>query len=122
MTSGSHTPKVVRRDAGAVTVELAGDLDIVSAPALSSCLNDCLSEGCIEMTLDMTRLTFIDSSGLRVLVGVIKQLRSNGGRLILRNPPPIAQQVLGVTGLTPYLEVMTTTDRTAASDSSTEDA
>ena len=121
MTSGSHTPKVVRRDAGAVTVELAGDLDIVSPPALSSCLNDCLSEGCIEMTLDMTRLTFIDSSGLRVLIGVIKQLRPNGGRLIVRNPPPIAQQVLGVTGLTPYLEVVTT-DQTAASDSSTEGA
>ena len=61
MTSGSHPPRVVRPDAGVVTVEVSGEIDIASARALSSCLNDCLSEACIEMTLDMTQVTFIDS-------------------------------------------------------------
>ena len=70
------------------------------------------------MTLDMTQLTFIDSSGLGVLVRVVKQLRADGGRLI-SNPPPIAQEVLGITGLTPYLEVVTA-NQTGASDDSTE--
>jgi anti-sigma B factor antagonist len=117
MTSASRPPRTVRRDAEAVTVEVSGEIDIASAPALSSCLNDCLSEGCIEMTLDMTQLTFIDSNGLEVLVRIIKQLRADGGRLIICNPPPIAQEVLGITGLTPYLEVVTT-DQTGGSDDS----
>jgi hypothetical protein len=41
------------------------------------------------------------------LVGVINQLRADGGRLIIRNPPPLAQDVLGISGLMPYLEIVT---------------
>jgi anti-sigma B factor antagonist len=108
MTSPSHASfKIVDRNATAVTVEITGEVDIGSAPGLRSYLNECLSEGYTEITLDLTRMTFIDSSGLGVLVGVINRLRREDGRLIISNPPPIAVQVLRISGLTPSLEIIT---------------
>jgi anti-sigma B factor antagonist len=83
-------------------------------------MNDCLSEGCTEITLDLTEMTFIDSSGLGVLVSVISQLRRQDGRLILRNPPAIAEQVLHVSGLRSSLEIVAT-DPTGAVDQSADD-
>jgi anti-sigma B factor antagonist len=107
--------QVRRRDGTAMTVDVAGEIDLASAPALRSCLNECLSEGCTYLTLDMTELTFIDSSGLQVLVRVINHLRDNDGRMTLRNPPAIAQKILGITGLTPYLDIVMSdaSDRTS---------
>ena len=121
MTSPSHASfKVLGRAATAVTVEVSGEIDIASAPAMRSHLNDCLAEGYTEITLDLTEMTFIDSSGLGVLVGVMNRLRREGGRLIIRDPPPVAVQVLGVSGLTPSLEIVTT-NPTETRDKSAED-
>jgi anti-sigma B factor antagonist len=108
MTSPSHASfKIVEQDGSAVTIAVSGEIDIASAPALRSYLSERLSEGYTEITLDLTKMTFIDSSGLGVIVGVINRLRLEEGRLIICNPPPIAVQVLSVSGLTPSLEIVT---------------
>jgi anti-sigma B factor antagonist len=98
--------KVVERGGTAITVEVSGEVDVASTPAMRSYLNECLAQGYTEVTLDLTSLTFIDSSGLGVVVGVINQLRHQNGRLIIRNPPPIAVQVLRISGLTSFLEIV----------------
>jgi anti-anti-sigma factor len=107
MTNDNQTTAQVRRhDGTAITVEVAGEIDSASAPVLRSCVLQCLSAGCTDLTLDMTQLTFIDSSGLQVLVRAINLLRDQGGHLTLRNPPVIAERILAITGLTPYLDIM----------------
>lgn len=103
---GAASFKVVERGTATITVEVSGEIDVASTPALRSYLNDCLSQGYTEITLDLTSMSFIDSSGLGVLVGVINQLRQQDGRLIIRNPPPIAVQVLRISGLTSFLEIV----------------
>jgi anti-sigma B factor antagonist len=107
MTSpGQASFNVVERGPASITVAVAGEIDAASAPALRSYLNDCLSEGYTEITLDLTEMTFIDSSGLGVVVGVINQLRKQDGRVIICNPPPIAVQVLRISGLTSFLDIV----------------
>ncbi len=107
MTSPDHASfNVVERGTAAITVAVSGEIDAASAPGLRSYLNERLSEGYTEVTLDLTDMTFIDSSGLGVVVGVINQLRRQEGRLIICNPPPIAVQVLRISGLTSFLEIV----------------
>ena len=98
--------RIVRVEGNQATVYTAGEIDITSAPALRSALTQCLAEGCTELTVDMTDLEFIDSSGLGVLVWALKQLRTREGRLVVRNPPAIAQKILGISGLSPYLDIV----------------
>jgi anti-sigma B factor antagonist len=122
MTSAGHASfHVVDRRPGAVTVAVSGEIDAASAPPFRSYLDECLSEGATEITLDLTELTFIDSTGLTVLVGVINQLRREDGRLIICNPPAIAVQVLRVSGLTSSLEIVAK-DPGETPDQSTDNA
>jgi anti-sigma B factor antagonist len=121
MTSPGHASfQIVEQDGSAVTIAVSGEIDIASAPALRSYLSERVSEGYTEITLDLTKMTFIDSSGLGVIVGVINRLRLEDGRLIICNPPPIAVQVLSVSGLTPSLEIVTR-NPAGALDSPAED-
>lgn len=98
--------QIVQVEGNRATVHTAGEIDITSAPILRSALTQCLAEGCTELTVDMTDLEFIDSSGLGVLVWALKQLRTRDGRLVIRNPPSIAQKILGISGLSPYLDII----------------
>jgi anti-sigma B factor antagonist len=98
--------RIVQVEGARATVYTAGEIDITSAPTLRTALTQCLAEGCTELTVDMTDLEFIDSSGLGVLVWALKQLRTREGRLIVCNAPAIAQKVLGISGLSPYLDIV----------------
>lgn len=78
---------------------LAGDVDLASAPALRLRLNELSEEPPAFIVLDTSELDFIDSTGLGVLVGALRRIRTSGGDLrIAAAPSPIAR-VFAVTGL-----------------------
>lgn len=76
-----------------------GDIDLASAPDFETSLRSALDSSPATITIDLAALTFIDSSGLRVLVSVSKEAESRGTTLGLRNIPRHAQRVLDITGL-----------------------
>ena len=57
----------IDRDGHALVVRVLGDLDIASAPALENSLRHVLKSGAPSIVLDLTGVTFIDPTGLRVL-------------------------------------------------------
>ncbi len=83
-------------DAGHWTLELDGELDLSNADALDGEIR--LAETCAEtITVDLRGLSFIDSSGLYVLLDA--QARSRPvGRLRLRKGPRAVQRVFRLTG------------------------
>ena len=85
-----------------------GDIDLASAPDFESCLRSALDGSPSSITIDLTGLTFIDSSGLRVLVSLSKEAQSRGATLGLRNIPRHAQRVLDITGLSEWFEGQST--------------
>ena len=104
MTESANEPaRIISNTELMATVEASGEIDTATSPLLRSCLAECLYHGCTEITVDMSHLEFIDSSGIQVLVWTLKELRANDGRLIIRNPPSMAQRVLAISGITPYL-------------------
>ena len=60
----------------AVVVTIRGEVDLATAPELESCLQRAFTDGPDGVVLDLEGLTFIDSSGLRVLVALAKDARS----------------------------------------------
>jgi anti-sigma B factor antagonist len=96
---GGFGINVLQVDGGAL-VCLTGELDIATAPRLREELIWPARSGIRAVTVDLARLTFIDSTGLSVLVMAMKRFRHEGGDLALRSPNPAARRVFEVTGLT----------------------
>lgn len=79
-------------------LRLVGDIDSHTAPSLDSALGGLDADG--DVTVDMTEVGFVDSSGLRVLVGQHQRLGSAGHRLVLADPSDAVMRLLDITGLT----------------------
>jgi anti-anti-sigma factor len=82
-----------------VTLELSGDLDVHTAPSLRDRLVGLVAAGQADLVVDLSRLSFIDSTGIGVLVGGLKRCRAQQGDLQIRAANPEILAVLGVTGL-----------------------
>ena len=96
---------MVARGNGRAEVHLIGDLDISTAPLLREGLLEVLADGSGDITVDMARLGFIDSTGLSVLVGAFKRARQSGREMVLRNPQPPARKVLEISGLDTVIRI-----------------
>jgi anti-sigma B factor antagonist len=70
----------VERSNGRVVLRARGELDLSTAPTLEHAL-DTLDGGASEGLLDMSEVTFMDSSGLRLLIIAAEQARDEGRRL-----------------------------------------
>jgi anti-sigma B factor antagonist len=74
--------KYSRRDNGDDTVlEIEGTLDAVTAPDLRSEVDALVNENRKEVTLELSGLRLIDSSGVGVIVSLFKRVRANGGQV-----------------------------------------
>lgn len=82
------------------TIALVGELDPATAPQLDDAIEQVLTEENVErLVLDLSGLTFLDSSGLRVFVTAREAVTSRGGELSLRRPSANTQRLLDITGL-----------------------
>jgi anti-sigma B factor antagonist len=86
-------------------VRLMGELDMGTAPKLREELLRLASGGAQLVTVDLSDLVFIDSTGLSVLITALKRLRQQGGDLALRSPTPGTRRVLEITGLTEVFSI-----------------
>jgi anti-sigma B factor antagonist len=84
-------------DGHRATVELRGEIDIASAAELRECVANCVEGGCSHLTLDTSGVSFLDSTGLRILVETARRL--GAGNLILTDPPRIVRRLIEITGL-----------------------
>ena len=82
-----------------VTLELSGELDVQTAPSLRDRLVGLVAAGQADLVVDLSRLSFIDSTGIGVLIGGLKRCRAQQGDLQIRAANPEILAVLGVTGL-----------------------
>jgi anti-sigma B factor antagonist len=84
---------------GVATVRVVGDLDCHTAPRLRSALVALVADGVREVTVDMSGTSFLDSTGLSVLVGGLKRLREHGGDMVVKSPTSAARKLFELTGL-----------------------
>jgi anti-sigma B factor antagonist len=80
-------------------ISLAGEVDLYTAPELKTQLLEVIGNGAKDVIVDFTDTTFIDSTTLGVLVGGVKRLRPNGGRLSIVCSDRNITKIFEITGL-----------------------
>lgn len=87
-------------------LEVEGELDLYTSPQLRDRLMALSDEGADRIALDLSRVPFMDSSSLGVLVMGLKRLREKGGELALVGPTGSPLKVLALTGLDRVFQIV----------------
>lgn len=104
------------RDAGDhLLVVVRGTVDISTAPQLRQQLVDAVNGGCFRLVLDLSDVDLLDSTGLGVLVGVLKRVRAVGGSLQVVATGEAVTIPLRITGLHKVFKVCSSVDAAVAS-------
>ena len=89
---------VSREDGGGARLRLAGALDLATVPVLESELRTLREAGVRRLILDLSALSFLDSTGLRLIIERDDDARRDGFSLSLVPGPPAVQRVFELTG------------------------
>jgi anti-sigma B factor antagonist len=94
-------------------IAIKGELDLSTAPSLKWTLVDLLDAGHSQLVVDLSLVTFMDSTALGVLVGVNRSL-SKGARLAIACAPPSVLKIFEVSGLDGAFDMFSTLDEALA--------
>lgn len=73
-----------RTDQGDVTsLRISGTLDVLTAPSLGATIDQLVEQRRMRVTVDLSGLDLIDSSGVAVLVALYKRVRAAGGQVVV---------------------------------------
>lgn len=92
-------------DNNGVTLSPDGRVDTLSAPQLQSAILQAFQSE-KRITLDFSKVAYISSAGLRVLLIGQKTAAAKGGSLTLRNVPEIVMNVLDMSGFSNILNIV----------------
>jgi anti-sigma B factor antagonist len=81
-------------------VDVKGEIDVYTAPKLREQLIELVSDGSYHIVVDLEKVDFLDSTGLGVLVGGLKRVRSHDGSLQLVCTQEKILKIFRITGLT----------------------
>ena len=95
-------------------ISLAGEVDLYTAPEFKQQLLDVIGEGGKDVVVDFSDTTFIDSTTLGVLVGGVKRLRAQDGRLSLVCSDRNIRKIFEITGLDRVFTIYPTRDEALA--------
>ena len=76
-------------------IAVRGEIDLFTAPELKRVLTEAIE----SVVIDLTEVTFLDSTALGVLIGGVKRLRSRGGALAIVNTDGSIAKTFQITGL-----------------------
>jgi anti-anti-sigma factor len=99
----------MRRD-GIVAVVPAGRIDTTTAPALEGHLNALFAGGDRRVVVDFSRVEYISSAGLRVMLIAARRMKESNGRLALCAFPESVRQVFQLAGFLPLFTVCESQD------------
>jgi anti-sigma B factor antagonist len=89
-------------DGGAMRVRASGELDVASVPHLEGAVSASLAAGG-RVVLDLSGLTFIDSTGVKLVLRAIASAEDDAALAIVA-PPPLVMRTFELLELTPLLE------------------
>jgi anti-sigma B factor antagonist len=88
-----------------VVIRLSGESDLSTVEQLRDALNDQISGGARQLTIDLSGLRFADSGSIRVLTDAHLALKAQGGTLELVDPQPNVARILVLLGIDQVITV-----------------
>ena len=93
-------------DACTEIISVTGEIHVSTAPEFARRLDDALTLGKTRVILDMTGVSFIDSTGLSVLLNGLRRVRRARGRLVLVCENPTVLRLFHITKLDDTFEIV----------------
>jgi anti-sigma B factor antagonist len=84
---------------GRHTLILSGELDLATAPHLQLLAMNICAAGARELVLDLSKMTFTDSTGVRTILGVQRVCRDHATEFLLTRPQPSVLRIFEIAGL-----------------------
>lgn len=94
-------------EADTATITADGEIDLATVATLRSALTTAMQQGATHVTLDLERVSYIDSSGLGTLIGAHKRLVAAGGTLRIICSQARTLRLFAITGVDRVLTVST---------------
>ena len=88
-----------------VVITLSGELDAYDAPELRRTFEKVLATKPALVVLDLTAVSFLDSTVLGAIVGLLRRVREGGGELRTVLPDSTARRIFEITNLVAALDV-----------------
>ena len=107
--------EVAERNKFAV-LSVTGEVDVYTAPKFRERLIELVGQGKHHIVVDLEGVDFLDSTGLGVLVGGLKRLRSHNGDLVLVCTQSRILKVFEITGLTKVFSIFESVDAATNSE------
>ena len=99
-------------DARTQVISVSGEIHVSTVPEFARRLNAAIEQGKTRVILDLSRVVFIDSTGLSVLLNGLRRVRRVHGRMVLVCENPTVLRLFQITRLDDTFEIVAT--RTAA--------
>lgn len=99
---------------GWTLARVSGELDVATAPRLREQLLAAIAADGPQLVLDLGDVAFLDSTGLGVVVGVLKRARTLGGDLLVAGASPAVRRVFEITALDRTLPLYASVDEALA--------
>lgn len=96
----------LNRDADVITVRLHGEVDVQNVDQVRGCLAEALEARPSTIIVDLTALSFIDSTGLGAIVFGFQRARDAGVAFQLTRPSQGVRQILVLSGLLEVVELI----------------
>lgn len=101
---------IKRYSEGKIVLSLNGEIDIYNADGIRAKIYKEI-DGYHQVIIDLKNLNYIDSTGLAILIGLLKCLRGKNGSIVLNNPKPQVMKLLKTTGLNEVFDVREEVDQ-----------
>lgn len=90
-------------------VHVGGDFDLVTAAEFREKIDQSLEETMSQnLLLDLSKITFIDSSGLGVILGRYRKVKKNHGEMVIYGIKPAVEKILKVSGISSLMPLCKT--------------
>ena len=94
------------REGNSLVVMMEGEIDHHTASGMRERIDSkFLMEPVKNMILDLSRVTFMDSAGIGLILGRMNRVKLIGGRMVLRKPRPEIKRILRVSKIEELIEL-----------------
>lgn len=95
-----------RREVGDIVIfDITGEIDLYNAPEIKEKIKDEMNKNKVNIIINLDKVTYIDSSGIGVLISSLSNLKKVGGALKLINVYASVRKVFELTKLTSFFDI-----------------
>lgn len=98
--------EINRRESGEIVVfDINGEIDLYNAPEIKDKIKEEMNKNKVNIVINLDKVSYIDSSGIGVLISSLSNLKKVGGALKLINVYASVRKVFELTKLTSFFDI-----------------